>query len=164
VSRRSEIRVEAEVPNREPNHEELELHARMIRKRRELEEMEEELSRMQTHNNEATRAQLTTVGVCHSLRTKAPPRKRMRTNSFGREEAIVLNSGEQLAAPRARLQLRAEQGEMKKAISAAKNDLRATERAPTRHIQKVEKEMSDTEKAVENGDKAARKLKEAIPC
>jgi hypothetical protein len=68
VSRRCEIRVEAEVQNKEPNLEELELQARMIRKRRELEEMEEELSRMQTHNNEATRAQLTTVGVCHSLR------------------------------------------------------------------------------------------------
>jgi hypothetical protein len=69
----------------------------MIRKRRELEEMEE-LSRMQTHNNEATRAQLTTVGVCYILRTETPPRKKMRTNGFEREEAVVLNSGEQLAA------------------------------------------------------------------
>jgi hypothetical protein len=74
VSRRSEIRVEAEVQNTEPNPEELELHAMRIRKRRELEDMEE-LSRMQTHNNEATRAQLTTVGVCHYMRTEAPPRK-----------------------------------------------------------------------------------------
>jgi hypothetical protein len=159
VSRRSEIRVHAEVQNREPNPEELELQARMIRKRRELEEMEEELSRMQTNNNEATRAQLTTVGVCHSLRTEAPPRKNMRTNGFGREEAVVLNSGEELAAARARLKLRHEQGEMKKAISAAKKDPRATERALTRHIHKAEKVMSDTEKAVETGDKAARKAK-----
>uniref|UniRef100_A0A7S1STG2 Uncharacterized protein n=1 Tax=Tetraselmis chuii TaxID=63592 RepID=A0A7S1STG2_9CHLO len=45
------------------------------------------------------------VGVCHSLRTEAPPKKKMRTNGFGREEAVVLNSGEQLAAARARLQL-----------------------------------------------------------
>jgi hypothetical protein len=131
VSKRSEIRIEVEVQNREPNPEELELQARMIRKRRELEEMEEELSRMQTHDKEATRAQLTTVGVCHSLRTEAPPRKKMRTNGFGREEAVVLNSGEQLAAARARLQLRQKQGEMKKAISAAKKNLRATERALT---------------------------------
>jgi hypothetical protein len=128
VSRRSEIRVEAEVQNREPNPDELELHARMIRKRRdELEEKEEELSRMQTHDKEATRAQLTTVGVCHSLRTEAPPRKKMRTNGFGREVAVVTNSGEQLAAARARLQLRQEQGEMKKAINVVKKDLRATE-------------------------------------
>jgi hypothetical protein len=56
----------------------------MIRKRRELEDMEEELSRMQTNINEATRAQLTIVGACHSLRTEAPPRKKMRTNGFGR--------------------------------------------------------------------------------
>jgi hypothetical protein len=107
----------------------------MIRKRPEMEEVEEELSRMQAHNNEATRAQLTTVDVCHSLRTTAPPRKKMRTYGFGREEAVVLISGEQLAAARARLQLRHEHREMKKAISAAKKDLRrATERALTRHI------------------------------
>jgi hypothetical protein len=34
---------------------------------------------------------------------------------------------------------------LKKAISAAKKDLRATELALTRYIQKAEKGMSDTE-------------------
>uniref|UniRef100_A0A7S1ST94 Uncharacterized protein n=1 Tax=Tetraselmis chuii TaxID=63592 RepID=A0A7S1ST94_9CHLO len=33
------------------------------------------------------------VGVCHSLRTEAPPKKKMRTNGFGREEAVVLSEG-----------------------------------------------------------------------
>jgi hypothetical protein len=136
----------------------------MIRKRRKLEEMEEELSRMHTHDNEATKAQFTTVGVCHSMQTKAPPIKRMRTNGFGLEQAVVLNSCEQVAAARARLQLRQGQGEMKKAINAAKKDLRATGRTLTRHIQQAEKGMSDTEEAVEKGDKAARKENEAKPC
>jgi hypothetical protein len=66
----------------------------------------EAVSHANTHNIEATRAQLALVGVCHSLRTETPPRKRMKTNGFGREEAVVLNSGEHLAAARARLHLR----------------------------------------------------------
>jgi hypothetical protein len=77
---------------------------------------------------------------------------------------LVLNSSEQLAAAMARLQLRQGQGEMKKAINAAKKDLRATERALTRHIKKAEKGMSETRKAMEKGGKASRKAKEAVPC
>ena len=104
---------------------------------------------------------MTTVGVCLSLQV-APPAKRMRRNAQGREEAIVLNSEEQMEAANARLRLRQQQGDMKKVMRAARQSNKAAERALSVDIKKVEKAVMDTKKAYEKASATADKAKGCV--
>ena len=162
VQARRSVVVEEEVQNRELTAAELKLQSEYIKKQRELEAIQEQLQRLQQHNNNNFRVQLTTAGVCSSMNLEAPPRKRMRSNGHGREEALVLNSTEQLQAAKARQALKQRQGDMKQAIKQAKTKHRAANKTLKADIKKVTKYINDMNKAVEKANSFEKKAADCI--
>ena len=68
-----------------------------------------------------------------------------------------------MEAAHARLRLRQQQGDMKKAISAARQSSKAAERALSAEIKKVEKAIMDTKKSAEKASAAKDKAESCIP-
>lgn len=155
VSQREAVRLEDSVQNRDATPMEVQLEAKLIQKKRELEELEEQLKSLQGINSE--RARLSTAGVCQSLMQEPPQKKRARCGGCGRKEAVVLNCKEQMEAALARQRLRQQQDSMKKAITTAKKELRAADKFFKEKLAAVQKHVDDIRKAMEKAMESAGK-------
>ena len=163
VLSRTAVRVEEEVERRMQSVEEIKLQAEYLKLQRKMESLGEQLLRLQKHNNDEARVRLSTAGVCASLETQPPPKKKMRTNGHGREEAVVLNSIEQLQAARARQDLKQQEGDMKTVIKEANRKNRAADKKLKEEIKKHEKLMFEIDKALAKATNAKRKAAACIP-
>ena len=162
VSNCTAVRIEEQVLNREKIARELDLQARLLRKRREAEELEQKLLREQGFNDAKARARFTTAGVCASLPMEPPP-KRTKKDGRGNEEAIVLTAEEQLRAARAKQLLKDKRGEMQSAIKEAKKIKTEAGRVHRADRKKVVKAIGDLEKAAEKAESALQKAMDNIP-